>query len=86
LAMICNALEVQVLEDSSDLHLRPFWAHVQIKADRNEIGFYEKRERVGASARAVGSPAGASTGASTGATVSNPAGAQSSAKKPWERA
>jgi hypothetical protein len=80
--MICNALEVQVLEDSSDLHLRPFWAHVDIKADRNEIGFYERRERVGGGARAVGSPAGASTGA----TVSKPAGAQSPAKKPWERA
>jgi hypothetical protein len=82
LAMICNALEVHVLDDSSDLHLRPFWAHVEIKADRNEISFYEKRERVGGSARPVGSPAGISTGPSVG----NPVVAPAPAKKPWERA
>jgi len=78
LAMICNALEVHVLDDSSDLHLRPFWAHVEIKAERNEISFYEKRERVGGSAQPLGTSGGGST------TV--PVTASVPAKKPWERA
>jgi hypothetical protein len=71
LAMICNALDVNALEDSSDLHLRPFWAHVEIKAERNEISFYEKRERTGSNSRPSGN--------------SGPVGAPQPTRKPWER-
>jgi hypothetical protein len=69
--MICNALDVNALEDSSDLHLRPFWAHVEIKAERNEISFYEKRERTSLSPRPSGN--------------SSLVGAPPPARKPWER-
>lgn len=72
LAMVCNALGIPSADDSEQLHLIPFWAHVEHRKDRAEITYYERREherRPSPGARSLPSQAPA----------------QSAARKPWDR-
>jgi len=44
LSMVALSLGIPTLDDSSDLHGIPFWAHVGTKDERNEVTYYERRE------------------------------------------
>ena len=53
LSMVALSLGIATLDDSSDLHGIPFWAHVSTKDERNEITYYERREAEPTRARAA---------------------------------